>query len=46
MMWATSALPRNGRVFRLWAAVERPWPTTPMVSMFVKIAKLRFAKKK
>jgi hypothetical protein len=33
-------------IFRLWAAVERPWPTTPMVSMLVKIVKLQFAKKK
>jgi hypothetical protein len=32
-------------VFRPWAAVERPWLTTPMVSMMVKIAKLRFVKK-
>ena len=36
--------PRTG-VFRPWAAVERPWPTTPVVLMFVKIAKLRLAKK-
>jgi len=32
-------------LFWPWAAVERPWPTKPMVLMFVKVAKLRFAKK-
>jgi hypothetical protein len=32
-------------VFQAWAVVERPWPTTPMGSMFIKIAKLRLTKK-
>jgi hypothetical protein len=34
-------------IFQAWAVVERrPWPTTPMGSMFIKIAKLRFDKKR
>ena len=32
-------------VFQAWAVVERPWPTTPMGSMFIKIAKLPLTKK-
>ncbi len=32
-------------VFQAWAVVERPWPTTPMGSMFIKIVKLRLTKK-
>jgi hypothetical protein len=33
-------------VFQAWAVVERPWLTTPMGSMFIKIAKLRLTKKR
>jgi hypothetical protein len=32
-------------VFQACEVVERPWPTTPMGSMFIKIAKLRLTKK-
>jgi hypothetical protein len=32
-------------VFQAWVVVERPWPTMPMGSMFIKIAKLPLTKK-
>jgi hypothetical protein len=32
-------------VFQAWAVVERPWPTTPMGSMFIKIVMLRMKRK-
>jgi hypothetical protein len=43
MVWATSALPPRS-VFQAWAVVERPWPTTPMGSMFIKVVKLWLTK--
>jgi hypothetical protein len=45
MVWATSAF-LGMSVFQAWAVVERPWPSTPMGSMFIKIVKLRFTKKR
>jgi hypothetical protein len=44
MMWETSALPQNGRLPAVGGGREA-MANDALVSMFIKIAKLRFAKK-